>query len=47
MYHNGDGFKLSLKGIPQDEVDTALRVLLRSFNVISIIIRKSGSEVEP
>ena len=38
-------FSVSVKNIPEDELETALRVLTRSFNICSMVIRKSGGEL--
>ena len=36
------GLKISVKGLNKCEVESCLRVLVRSFNISSIAIRKSG-----
>jgi hypothetical protein len=41
-YRFGDEVKVSLRGVPQDQVEITLRVLLRSFNVVSIVIKRRG-----
>ena len=38
-------FSVSVKDIPEDELETALRVLTRSFNICSMVIRKSGGDL--
>ena len=38
-------FSVSVEGIPEEELETALRVLTRSFNICSMIIRKSGGDL--
>jgi len=35
-------FSVSVKGIPKDEVENALEMLLNSFNVVSVVIRKQA-----
>jgi len=37
-------FSVSLKGVPKDEVDSALETLLNSFEVVSVVIRKQSRE---
>ena len=39
---NSDRVLIKARGLSEKEVDTALRVLLRSFQLNSIYIRKSG-----
>ena len=35
-------FSVSVKDIPKDELETALRVLTRSFNICSMLVTKKG-----
>ena len=35
-------FSVSVKDIPEDELESALRVLTRSFNICSMLITKKG-----
>ena len=35
-------FSVSVKDIPEDELESALRVLTRSFNICSMVIRRRG-----
>jgi len=35
-------FSVSVEDIPDDELETALRVLTRSFNIFSMLITKKG-----
>ena len=34
--------KISVKGLSKYELESTLRVLVRSFNVNSVVVRKSG-----
>jgi len=38
---NSGAFTVKVKAVPKNELESALRVLLRSFEVNSIVIRKS------
>ena len=38
-------FSVSISNVPEDELETALRVLTRSFNICSMVIRKRGGDV--
>ena len=38
---DADGISISVKGLSKYEIESALRVLVRSFNISSIAIRKS------
>jgi len=35
-------FKVNVGVVPEDELETALRVLTRSFNIFSIVIKHGG-----
>ena len=35
-------YSVSIKDIPKDELESTLNVLIRSFNVISVVIRRKG-----
>ena len=39
-------FSVSLQGVPEEEVDNALQTLLKSFNCISLVVRRRGSGEE-
>jgi len=41
---NAKRFSVKVKGIPKDEVDSALETLLNSFEVVSVVIRKQSRE---
>ena len=38
-------FSVSLKGVPKDELEVALRVLTRSFEVLAVAVREHDPEI--